>query len=86
MSVLPRTSLGYTLGIRRDKNIYGQGERAQANPFEQSRTRTRMAGDKTVDLYSSERDYLATPYVRGDYLPNRFVSSLPSLKLEEFDD
>jgi|TARA_R100001086_G_scaffold241450_1_gene168375 hypothetical protein len=86
MSVLPRTSLGYTLGIRRDKNIYGQGERAQANPFEQSRTRTRMAGDKKVDLYSSERDYLATPYVRGDYLPNRFVSSLPSLKLEEFDD
>ena len=27
MSVLPRTQLGYTLGIRRDKNIYGQGER-----------------------------------------------------------
>ena len=26
MSVLPRTQLGYTLGIRRDKNIYGQGE------------------------------------------------------------
>ncbi len=24
MSVLPRTQLGYTLGLRRDKNIYGQ--------------------------------------------------------------
>lgn len=33
MSVLPRTQLGYTLGLRRDKNIYGQGERAQKNPF-----------------------------------------------------
>ena len=27
MSVLPRTQLGYTLGIRRDKDIYGQGEK-----------------------------------------------------------
>ena len=26
MSVLPTTALGYTLGLRRDKNIYGRGE------------------------------------------------------------
>ena len=42
MSVLPRTQLGYTLGIRRDKNIYGQGERGQKNPFAESRGRTRI--------------------------------------------
>ena len=83
--VLPTTKLGYTLGVKRDKDIISPRERQKASPFK-GRTRTRMAGDKKVDLYSSERDYLATPYVRGDYLPNRFVSSLPSLKLEEFDD
>ena len=33
MPVLPRTQLGYTLGIRRDKDIYGQGEKAAKNPF-----------------------------------------------------
>ena len=75
MSVLPRTQLGYTLGIRRDKNIYGQGERAQENPFAESRGRTRMAGDRRVDIFTAERDYLRAPTVRGDFLPNRFVSS-----------
>ena len=58
MSVLPRTQLGYTLGIRRDKNIYGQGERPQKNPFSESKGSTRMAGDKRVDLYSAEKDEL----------------------------
>ena len=56
MSVLPRTQLGYTLGIRRDKNIYGQGERGQKNPFAESRGRTRMAGDRRVDIFTAERD------------------------------
>ena len=54
MSVLPKTSLRYTLGIRRDKNIYGQGERAQKNPFSESRGRTRMAGEKRIDLFDTE--------------------------------
>ena len=54
MSVLPRTQLGYTLGIRRDRNIYGQGERAQRNPFAESRGRTRMAGDRRVDIFTYE--------------------------------
>ena len=27
MSVLPRTQLGYTLGIKRDKDIISQGEK-----------------------------------------------------------
>ena len=85
MSVLPSTKLGYTLGVRRDKNIYGQGERGQKNPFEESRGRTRMAGDRRVDLLTAERDYLAAPTVRGDFLPNRFLSSLPVTTLEESD-
>ena len=85
MSVLPRTQLGYTLGIRRDKNIYGQGERAQENPFAESRGRTRMAGDRRVDIFTAETDYLRAPTVRGDFLPNRFVSSLPVSRLEKPD-
>ncbi len=85
MSVLPRTQLGYTLGIRRDKNIYGQGERPQKNPFAESRGRTRMAGDRRVDIFTAERDYLRAPTVRGTYLPNRFVTSLPVSRLEISD-
>ena len=85
MSVLPRTQLGYTLGIRRDKNIYGQGERAQENPFAESRGRTRMAGDRRVDIFTAEMDYLRAPTVRGDFLPNRFRVSIPAPNLEISD-
>tara|TARA_R100000149_G_C5821498_1_gene100641 strand:- start:13 stop:273 length:261 start_codon:yes stop_codon:yes gene_type:complete len=85
MSVLPRTSLGYTLGIRRDKNIYGKGERPQKNPFEESRGRTRMAGEKRIDLFTTEQDYMATPYIRGTNLPTRFLTSLPVSRLENSD-
>ena len=85
MSVLPTTSLGYTLGLRRDKNIYGQGERSQANPFEQSRGRTRMAGDKRLDIFTAERDYMRAPTVRGDYLAKRFVAALPVPRMETSD-
>ena len=85
MSVLPRTQLGYTLGIKRDKDIISQGERVPENPFEQSRGRTRMAGDRRVDLFTAERDYMRAPTVRGDYLPNRFVASRPVTRLEISD-
>ena len=85
MSVLPRTQLGYTLGIRRDKNIYGQGERPQRNPFAESRGRTRMAGDRRINIFTAERDYMRSPTVRGDYLSNRFVSSIPVSRLENSD-
>ena len=85
MSVLPRTQLGYTLGIRRDKNIYGQGERSQRNPFGESRGRTRMAGDRRVNIFTAERDYMRAPTVRGDFLPNRFVASVPVSRLENSD-
>ena len=85
MSVLPRTQLGYTLGIRRNRDIYGQGEKLAKNPFEQSRGRTRMAGDRRIDIFTAERDYMRAPTVRGDYLPNRFVSSIPVSRLEISD-
>ena len=85
MSVLPRTQLGYTLGIRRDRNIYGQGERAQKNPFAESKGRTRMAGDRRVDIFTAERDYLRAPTARGDFLPNRFRASITAPNLENFD-
>ena len=85
MSVLPKTSLGYTLGIRRDKNIYGQGERGQKNPFSESRGRTRMAGEKRIDLFSTEQDYMATPYIKGSNLAKRFSVSLPVSRLESSD-
>ena len=85
MSVFPRTQLGYTLGIKRNKDTYGQGEKPPKNPFEESRGRTRMAGDKRVDIFTAERDYMRKPTVRGDYLPNRFVSSVPVSRLETSD-
>ena len=85
MPVLPRTQLGYTLGIKRDKNIYGQGEKIARNPFEESRGRTRMAGDRRVDIFTAERVYMRAPTVRGDYLPNRFVASVPVSRLEKTD-
>ena len=44
-----------------------------------------MAGDKRVDIFTAERDYMRAPTVRGDYLPNRFVSSVPVSRLENSD-
>ena len=85
MSVFPRTQLGYTLGIKRDRDIISQGEKIARNPFEQSRGRTRMAGDRRLDIFTAERDYMRAPTVRGDYLPNRFVSSIPVSRLENSD-
>jgi len=85
MSVFPRTQLGYTLGIKRNKDIYGQGEKPPKNPFEESRGRTRMAGDRRVNIFTAERDYLRAPTVRGDFLPNRFVASVPVSRLENSD-
>ena len=85
MAVLPRTQLGYTLGIKRDKDIISQGEKVPENPFEQSRGRTRMAGDKRVDIFTAERDYMRAPTVRGDYLANRFRVSVPAPNLEISD-
>ena len=85
MSVLPRTQLGYTLGIKRDRDIISQGEKIAKSPFEQSRGRTRMAGDKRVDIFTAERDYMRAPTVRGDYLANRFRASVPVPRLENPD-
>ena len=85
MAVLPRTQLGYTLGIKRDRDIISQGEKTPENPFAQSRGRTRMAGDRRVDIFTAERDYLRAPTARGDFLPNRFRVSVPAPNLEISD-
>ncbi len=85
MSVLPRTQLGYTLGIKRDKDIISQGEKIPENPYQESRGRTRMAGDRRIDIFTAERDFLKAPTVRGDYLPDRFVGSIPVSRLEISD-
>ena len=44
-----------------------------------------MAGDRRVDIFTAERDYMRKPTVRGDYLPDRFVSSVPVSRLEQSD-
>ena len=85
MAVLPRTQLGYTLGIKRDRDIISQGEKNPENPFEQSRGRTRMAGDRRVNIFTAERDFLRAPTARGDFLPNRFRVSVPAPNLEISD-
>ena len=47
--VLPTTKLGYTLGIKRNRDIISPRERQKASPFKGRRTR--MAGEKRIDLY-----------------------------------
>ena len=48
--VLPSTKLGYTLGIKRDRDIISPRERQKASPFKGRRIR--MAGEKASRLYS----------------------------------
>ena len=42
------------------------------NPFAESRGRTRMAGTRVIDLFTTQQDYMATPYARGSNMPDRF--------------
>ena len=44
-----------------------------------------MAGDRRVDIFTAERDYLRAPTARGDFLPNRFRVSVPAPNLEISD-
>ena len=44
-----------------------------------------MAGDRRVDIITAEIDYMRAPTVRGDFLPNRFVASVPVSRLENSD-
>ena len=85
MSVLPRTQLGYTLGIKRDKDIISQGEKTPKNPFEQSRGRTRMAGEKRVDIFSVRPDEAPFSYTKGTNLPKRFTQTL-DIPIEREDE
>ena len=111
--VLPSTKLGYTLGIKRDRDVISPRERLRASPFK-GRRRTRMAGDKRVDLLAKEgqlpdflsglkldeegnflidedkesetygefiKDEDSRIYAKGDYVPTRFASKLPALRI-----
>ena len=82
--VLPTTKLGYTLGVKRDKDIISPRERQKASPFK-GRTRTRMAGDKRINLFAVRPDEAPFSYTKGTNLPKRFTQTLdiPIEKEEE---
>ena len=82
--VLPSTKLGYTLGIKRDGDSISPRERQKASPFT-GRRRTRMAGEKRVDLFSVRPDEAPFSYTKGTNLPKRFTQTLdiPIEKEEE---
>jgi hypothetical protein len=67
--VLPTTKLGYTLGIKRDRDIISPRERQKASPFKGRRTR--MAGEKLLDIYSVREGEAPSVYTTGDQLPDR---------------
>ena len=50
--ILPTTKLGYTLGIKRDRDIISPRERQKASPFKGRRIR--MAGEKLSLIHISE--------------------------------
>ena len=72
--VLPTTKLGYTLCIKRDKDIISPRERQKASPFKGRRTR--MAGEKRVDIFAVRPDELPFSYTKGTNLPKRFTQTL----------
>ena len=82
--VLPSTKLGYTLGIKRDRDIISPRERQNASPLK-GRRRTRMAGEKRVDIFSVRPDEAPFYYTKGTNLPKRFTQTLdiPIEKEEE---
>ena len=67
--VLPSTKLGYTLGIKRDRDIISPRERQKASPFKGRRIR--MAGEKLLDIYSVREGEAPSVYTTGDQLPDR---------------
>ena len=72
--VLPSTKLGYTLGVNRDRDIISPRERQKASPFKGRRTR--MAGDKRIDLFAVRPDEAPFSYTKGTNLPKRFTQTL----------
>ena len=67
--VLPTTKLGYTLGVNRDRDVISPRERQKASPFKGRRTR--MAGEKLLDIYSVREGEAPSVYTTGDQLPDR---------------
>ena len=72
--VLPTTKLGYTLGVKRDRDIISPRERQKASPFKGRRIR--MAGEKRVDIFAVRPDEAPFSYTKGTNLPKRFTQTL----------
>ena len=72
--VLPTTKLGYTLGIKRNRDIISPRERQKVSPFKGRRTR--MAGEKRIDLFAVLPDEAPFSYTKGTNLPKRFTQTL----------
>ena len=72
--VLPSTKLGYTLGILRNRDIISPKERQKASPFKGRRTR--MAGEKRINLFAVRPDEAPFSYTKGTNLPKRFTQTL----------
>ena len=59
--IKPRTNLGYTLGVNRDKDIIRDPR--QRNVFAQSQGGTRMAGD--INIFNVSSGSLSTKNLKG---------------------
>jgi len=81
--ILPKTNLGYTLGINRDKDIIR--DPYQRNVFAQSQGGTRMAGD--IDIFDVVAGDVPTKSLRGSdlglYRTSRALKSAPFTSQEE---
>ena len=81
--IKPRTNLGYTLGINRDKDIIRDPR--QRNVFAQSQGRTRMAGD--IDIFGAMAGDVPTKTIRGSdlglYRTSRALRSAPFTSEQE---
>jgi len=81
--IKPRTNLGYTLGINRDKDIIRDPR--QRNVFAQSQGRIRMAGD--IDIFGAASGDVPTKTIRGSdlglYRTSRALRSAPFTSEQE---
>ena len=76
MSIRPETKLGYTLGLRRDRDPRGGYRRTGGEKFARGKEETRMAGTR-LDIFSVEPGELKTPYVKGSRIRSRFPRTYP---------
>ena len=83
MSIRPETKLGYTLGLRRDKDPRGGYRRTGEGKFSTGafpdtvgKISTRMAGER-LNIFDLEPGELKAPYVKGSRIRSRFPTVYP---------